>query len=63
MAEMHVEALGELGNEGILQRRLPQGAARAGGNGYSSKVQGFQPDKGTLNLDIFGHGFRTNSFA
>jgi hypothetical protein len=30
---------------------------------YSSKVVGFQPGKGTLNLDAFGHGFRTISFA
>ena len=32
-------------------------------DGYSSKVQGFQPNKGTLNLDSFGHGYRTISFA
>ena len=30
---------------------------------YSSKVVGFVPSKGTLNLDAFGHGFRTISFA
>ena len=30
---------------------------------YSSKVVGFQPSKGTLNLDAFGHGYRTISFA
>jgi peptide/nickel transport system substrate-binding protein len=30
---------------------------------YSSKVAGFQPSKGTLNLDTFGHGFRTIWFA
>ena len=30
---------------------------------YSSKVVGFKPSKGTLNLDAFGHGFRTISFA
>jgi peptide/nickel transport system substrate-binding protein len=30
---------------------------------YSSKVTGFVPSKGTLNLDAFGHGYRTISFA
>ena len=30
---------------------------------YSSKVQGFKPSKGTLNLDSFGHGYRTIWFA
>ena len=30
---------------------------------YSSKVVGFKPSKGTLNLDAFGHGYRTISFA
>ncbi len=30
---------------------------------YSSKVQGFRPSKGTLNLDSYGHGFRTIWFA
>ena len=30
---------------------------------YSSKVAGFQPSKGTLNLDAFGHGYRTIWFA
>ena len=30
---------------------------------YSSKVVGFVPSKGTLNLDAFGHGYRTISFA
>jgi peptide/nickel transport system substrate-binding protein len=30
---------------------------------YSNKVQGFKPSKGTLNLDSFGHGFRTIWFA
>ena len=28
---------------------------------YSSKVVGFVPSKGTLNLDAFGHGYRTIS--
>jgi len=32
-------------------------------DGYSSKVQGLVPSKGTLNLDSFGHGFRTIWFA
>ena len=32
-------------------------------DGYSSKVQGLQPSKGTLNLDSFGHGFRTIWFG
>jgi peptide/nickel transport system substrate-binding protein len=32
-------------------------------DGYSSKVQGFKPSKGTLNLDGYGHGFRTIWFA
>jgi peptide/nickel transport system substrate-binding protein len=32
-------------------------------DGYSTKVQGFQPSKGTLNLDSFGHGFRSISFS
>jgi peptide/nickel transport system substrate-binding protein len=30
---------------------------------YSSRVHGFQPSKGTLNLDSFGHGYRTIWFA
>ncbi len=30
---------------------------------YSSKVSGFKPSKGTLNLDSFGHGFRTIWFT
>jgi peptide/nickel transport system substrate-binding protein len=30
---------------------------------YSKKVDGFKPSKGTLNLDTFGHGFRTIWFA
>ena len=32
-------------------------------DGYSSKVQGLKPSKGTLNLDSFGHGFRTIWFG
>ena len=30
---------------------------------YSSKVTGFQPSRGTLNLDSFGHGYTAISFA
>jgi peptide/nickel transport system substrate-binding protein len=30
---------------------------------YNSKVQGFKPSKATLNLDSFGHGYRTIWFA
>ena len=30
---------------------------------HSTKVQGFEPSKATLNLDSFGHGFRTIWFA
>jgi peptide/nickel transport system substrate-binding protein len=30
---------------------------------YSSKVQGFEQNRGTLNLDSFGHGFRTIYFT
>jgi hypothetical protein len=30
---------------------------------HSSKVQGFKVSKATLNLDTFGHGFRTIWFA
>jgi peptide/nickel transport system substrate-binding protein len=30
---------------------------------YSTKVSGFQPSKGTLNLDSFGHGYRTIWFG
>jgi peptide/nickel transport system substrate-binding protein len=30
---------------------------------YSPKVAGFKPSKATLNLDTFGHGFRTIWFA
>ena len=30
---------------------------------YSPKVAGFVPSKGTLNLDTFGHGYRTIWFA
>ena len=32
-------------------------------DGYSSKIQGFQPNKGPLNLNNYGHGFRTISFT
>jgi peptide/nickel transport system substrate-binding protein len=32
-------------------------------DGYSSKVAGFAPSKGTLNLASYGHGFRTIWFA
>ena len=32
-------------------------------DGYSPKVQGLQPSKGTLNLDTFGHGYRTIWFS
>jgi peptide/nickel transport system substrate-binding protein len=32
-------------------------------DGYSDKVQGLQPSKGTLNLGTFGHGYRTIWFA
>ncbi|HEY1126354.1 MAG TPA: ABC transporter substrate-binding protein, partial [Actinomycetota bacterium] len=32
-------------------------------DGYSSKVKGLKPSKGTLNLDSFGHGFRTIWFG
>jgi peptide/nickel transport system substrate-binding protein len=32
-------------------------------DGYSSKVQGLSPSKGTLNLAGFGHGFRTIWFS
>jgi len=30
---------------------------------YSSKVSGFKASKGTLNLDSFGHGYRTIWFG
>jgi peptide/nickel transport system substrate-binding protein len=32
-------------------------------DGHSPKVQGLKPSKGTLNLDTFGHGYRTIWFA
>ena len=32
-------------------------------DGYAAKVKGFKPSKGTLNLDSFGHGFRTIWFG
>ena len=32
-------------------------------DGYSGQVKGLQPSKGTLNLDYFGHGYRTIWFA
>jgi peptide/nickel transport system substrate-binding protein len=32
-------------------------------DGYSSKVHGLNPSKGTLNLDSFGHGYRSIWFA
>ncbi|MEJ7628360.1 MAG: ABC transporter substrate-binding protein [Nocardioidaceae bacterium] len=32
-------------------------------DGYSSKVQGFLPSKGTLNLASYGHGYRTIWFG
>jgi peptide/nickel transport system substrate-binding protein len=32
-------------------------------DGYSDKVKGLKPSKGTLNLDSFGHGFRTIWFG
>jgi peptide/nickel transport system substrate-binding protein len=32
-------------------------------DGYSSQVKGLRPNKGTLNLDSFGHGYRTIWFG
>jgi len=32
-------------------------------DGYSDQVKGLKPSKGTLNLDSFGHGFRTIWFG
>lgn len=32
-------------------------------DGYSDKVKGLNPSKGTLNLDSFGHGYRTIWFG
>jgi peptide/nickel transport system substrate-binding protein len=32
-------------------------------DGYSDKVKGLKPSKGTLNLDYFGHGYRTIWFG
>jgi peptide/nickel transport system substrate-binding protein len=32
-------------------------------DGYAAKVKGLKPSKGTLNLDSFGHGFRTIWFG
>jgi peptide/nickel transport system substrate-binding protein len=32
-------------------------------DGYSTKVQGLKPSKGTLNLDTYGHGYRTIWFG
>jgi len=32
-------------------------------DGYSDRVKGLRPSKGTLNLDYFGHGFRTIWFG
>jgi peptide/nickel transport system substrate-binding protein len=32
-------------------------------DGYSSRVKGLKPSKGTLNLDSFGHGFRSIYFG
>lgn len=32
-------------------------------DGYSNKLHGLQPSRGTLNLDQYGHGFRTIWFA
>ena len=32
-------------------------------DGYAVKVKGLKPSKGTLNLDSFGHGFRTIWFG
>jgi peptide/nickel transport system substrate-binding protein len=32
-------------------------------DGYSSRVKGLKPSKGTLNLDSFGHGFRSLYFG
>jgi peptide/nickel transport system substrate-binding protein len=32
-------------------------------DGYSAKVKGLAPSKGTLNLDSFGHGYRTIWFG
>jgi peptide/nickel transport system substrate-binding protein len=32
-------------------------------DGYSDRLQGLKPSKGTLNLDSFGHGYRTIWFS
>jgi hypothetical protein len=32
-------------------------------DGYAANLKGLKPSKGTLNLDSFGHGFRSIWFA
>ena len=32
-------------------------------DGYAANVKGLKPSKGTLNLDSFGHGYRTIWFG
>jgi peptide/nickel transport system substrate-binding protein len=56
-----------------IEHEMQQAEYNAGGyiipffggliDGYSSKVKGLNPSKGTLNLDSFGHGYRTIWFG
>jgi peptide/nickel transport system substrate-binding protein len=56
-----------------IEHEMQQAEYNAGGyiipffggliDGYSTKVKGLKPSKGTLNLDSFGHGYRTIWFG
>jgi len=56
-----------------IEHEMQQAEYNAGGyiipffggliDGYSAKVKGLKPSKGTLNLDSFGHGYRTIWFG
>jgi len=56
-----------------IEHEMQQAEYNAGGyiipffggliDGYSAKVKGLVPSKGTLNLDSFGHGYRTIWFG
>jgi peptide/nickel transport system substrate-binding protein len=56
-----------------IEQEMQQAEYNAGGyiipffggliDGYAAKVKGLKPSKGTLNLDSFGHGYRTIWFG
>jgi peptide/nickel transport system substrate-binding protein len=73
--DLYAQALAatDEGERNDLMHKMQESEYEAGGyiipffgsllDGYSSKVAGLSPSKGTLNLATFGHGYRTIWFA